>query len=206
MFCERTKVENSEHFIKCLNKAFDSNEEGVVIKRADSRYSPGQRENGGWYKIKPDVSLKIHLIRFGKTLFYTNQMRIFYTIFFACFCFRSMRVIWLMISICWLLVLITTKRVATSTNFCWAFSRRMITRTILEYFILVAKQPAVWATEKRTKFVKNCDHIGRRSMLAKMAVKKYAPPIARLNWVEPLRISGSIQNNQLLWRLWPPIW
>lgn len=93
MFCERTKVENSEHFIKCLNKAFDSNEEGVVIKRADSRYSPGQRENGGWYKIKPDVSLKIHLIRFGKTLFYTNQMRIFYTIFFACFCFRSMRVI-----------------------------------------------------------------------------------------------------------------
>lgn len=56
MLCYRTKLNNSEHFIECLNNAFDNNEEGVVIKRADSIYLPGKREKGGWFKIKPDVS------------------------------------------------------------------------------------------------------------------------------------------------------
>lgn len=55
MLCERTKIQDSNHFLQCLNKAFDANEEGVVIKQEDSKYHPGKRENGGWFKMKPDV-------------------------------------------------------------------------------------------------------------------------------------------------------
>lgn len=57
MLCEREKILNSDHFIELMNKHFDANEEGVVIKQSDSKYHPGKRENGGWFKIKPDVSL-----------------------------------------------------------------------------------------------------------------------------------------------------
>lgn len=56
MLCDRIKIRNAEHFLECLNKAFDANEEGVVIKQEDSKYRPGQREKGGWFKMKPDVS------------------------------------------------------------------------------------------------------------------------------------------------------
>lgn len=56
MFPQRDKVRDASHFLKCLNKAFDANEEGVVIKQSDSIYQPGKRDNGGWFKIKPDVS------------------------------------------------------------------------------------------------------------------------------------------------------
>lgn len=56
MFCAQTKVRDGNHFLECLNKAFDANEEGVVIKQSDSFYRPGQRDKGGWFKIKPDVS------------------------------------------------------------------------------------------------------------------------------------------------------
>lgn len=55
VLCERIKLRDSEHFLECLNKAFDANEEGVVIKQEDSKYHPAQRENGGWFKMKPDV-------------------------------------------------------------------------------------------------------------------------------------------------------
>lgn len=58
MLCERVKIRDPAHFLECLNKAFDGNEEGVVIKQEGSQYHPGQRENGGWYKMKPDVSTK----------------------------------------------------------------------------------------------------------------------------------------------------
>lgn len=53
--CERTKLRDADHFLECLNKAFDANEEGVVIKEQDSKYHPGKREHGGWFKMKPDV-------------------------------------------------------------------------------------------------------------------------------------------------------
>lgn len=53
--CYRTKLNDSAHFVECLNEAFDNNEEGVVIKHASSTYQPGKREKGGWIKIKPDV-------------------------------------------------------------------------------------------------------------------------------------------------------
>lgn len=56
MFCAQTKVRDADHFLECLNKAFDANEEGVVIKQCGSFYRPGQRDKGGWFKIKPDVS------------------------------------------------------------------------------------------------------------------------------------------------------
>lgn len=55
MLCERTKLQDAGHFLECLNKAFDANEEGVVIKQEDSKYQPGHREKGGWFKMKPDV-------------------------------------------------------------------------------------------------------------------------------------------------------
>lgn len=54
--CNQTTVVDSEHILECLNKAFDDNEEGVVIKKRGSVYQPGKRDGGGWYKIKPDVS------------------------------------------------------------------------------------------------------------------------------------------------------
>lgn len=60
MLCERIKLRNGDHFIELFNKHFESNEEGVVIKQEDSKYRPGQREKGGWFKMKPDVS---HILR-----------------------------------------------------------------------------------------------------------------------------------------------
>ncbi|XP_055298259.1 DNA ligase 4 [Sitodiplosis mosellana] len=54
MLCERIKLRDGAHFLELFNKAFDSNEEGVVIKQEDSKYRPGQREKGGWFKMKPD--------------------------------------------------------------------------------------------------------------------------------------------------------
>ncbi|XP_062537233.1 DNA ligase 4 [Armigeres subalbatus] len=51
--CHRTKVKNSEHLVDLLNQAIDAHQEGVVIKKENSAYSPNER-NAGWYKIKPD--------------------------------------------------------------------------------------------------------------------------------------------------------
>lgn len=52
--CSRVKIRDAEHFLECVNKAFDEREEGVVIKGAETIYLPGKREGGGWFKIKPD--------------------------------------------------------------------------------------------------------------------------------------------------------
>lgn len=48
------RIRDAAHVLQCLNEAFDNREEGVVLKRADSTYCPGER-TAGWYKIKPDV-------------------------------------------------------------------------------------------------------------------------------------------------------
>lgn len=56
LLCKQIKIRDTEHVLECMNNAFDVNEEGVVLKQADSKYQPGRREKGGWYKIKPDVS------------------------------------------------------------------------------------------------------------------------------------------------------
>lgn len=60
VICTPVKIRNAEHFLECVNKAFDEKEEGVVIKRAESIYHPGKRDGGGWYKIKVDVSLAVN--------------------------------------------------------------------------------------------------------------------------------------------------
>lgn len=62
--CSRVKIRDAEHFLECVNKAFDEREEGVVIKGADSIYQPGKREGGGWLKIKPDVSFHYQVLCF----------------------------------------------------------------------------------------------------------------------------------------------
>ncbi|XP_062701194.1 DNA ligase 4-like [Aedes albopictus] len=51
--CHRVKVKNGEHLVELLNHAIDAHQEGVVIKKENSAYSPNER-NAGWYKIKPD--------------------------------------------------------------------------------------------------------------------------------------------------------
>lgn len=56
--CSRVQIRDAEHFLECVNRAFDAKEEGVVIKGAESTYQPGKREGGGWFKIKPDVSFQ----------------------------------------------------------------------------------------------------------------------------------------------------
>ena len=63
MLCERIKLRDGDHFVEHFNKAFDSNEEGVVIKQEDSKYRPGQRERGGWFKMKPDVSHSVYIFK-----------------------------------------------------------------------------------------------------------------------------------------------
>lgn len=54
---QAVRIRDLEHIVECMNKAFDNREEGVVIKRADSTYRPGERK-AGWFKVKPDVSTK----------------------------------------------------------------------------------------------------------------------------------------------------
>lgn len=51
---QAVKIRDEKHIVECLNEAFDNREEGVVIKRADSTYRPGERQ-AGWFKVKPDV-------------------------------------------------------------------------------------------------------------------------------------------------------
>jgi DNA ligase-4 len=55
--CKREKIRDMDHLVECLNKAIEDKEEGIVIKDIGSMYKPNER-NGGWYKIKPDVSMK----------------------------------------------------------------------------------------------------------------------------------------------------
>lgn len=47
------KVRDSEHIAELLNEAINNSEEGLILKKGDSVYAPGER-NGGWYKMKPD--------------------------------------------------------------------------------------------------------------------------------------------------------
>lgn len=74
MLCDRVQIRDAEHFLELFNKAFDANEEGVVIKREDSKYSPAQREKGGWFKMKADVS--------GRHFFLLKSFSIFSICFF----------------------------------------------------------------------------------------------------------------------------
>lgn len=71
------KIRNAEHLVDLFNQAMQNEEEGIILKKADSFYMPGEtivaskpynflfnfsnalintgeREKGGWYKIKAD--------------------------------------------------------------------------------------------------------------------------------------------------------
>lgn len=47
------KIRDNTHLVELFNKAFEAEEEGVVLKDAQSEYKPGDRA-GGWYKVKAD--------------------------------------------------------------------------------------------------------------------------------------------------------
>ena len=48
-----TRMRNVEHMLELLNNAIANQEEGIVLKDAESIYKPGDR-TGGWYKVKAD--------------------------------------------------------------------------------------------------------------------------------------------------------
>ena len=47
------KIRNIDHMVDLFNKAMENEEEGIVLKDAESIYKPGER-TGGWFKVKPD--------------------------------------------------------------------------------------------------------------------------------------------------------
>lgn len=47
------RVRDAQHMVELFNKAIETEEEGIILKKADSKYMPGDRA-GGWYKVKPD--------------------------------------------------------------------------------------------------------------------------------------------------------
>lgn len=48
-----TRIHSVDHMVELFNVAIDNEEEGIILKDADSVYKPGDRA-GGWYKVKPD--------------------------------------------------------------------------------------------------------------------------------------------------------
>jgi len=53
------KIGSVEEFNELFQQALDSHAEGIVLKKQGSRYQPGVRLGGGWYKDKADVS-RVH--------------------------------------------------------------------------------------------------------------------------------------------------
>lgn len=47
------KIRDVDHMLELFNTAVDNEEEGIVLKDAESVYKPGDRA-GGWYKMKAD--------------------------------------------------------------------------------------------------------------------------------------------------------
>lgn len=47
------KIRDINHMVERFNIAIQNNEEGIILKEAQSKYKPGDRA-GGWYKVKPD--------------------------------------------------------------------------------------------------------------------------------------------------------
>ncbi|KAG5677679.1 hypothetical protein PVAND_007416 [Polypedilum vanderplanki] len=47
------KIKDVDDLVLQFNEALENNEEGIILKRADSFYMPGEREKG-WYKMKAD--------------------------------------------------------------------------------------------------------------------------------------------------------
>lgn len=47
------RIRDIDHMVELFNIAMDDDEEGIILKDAESVYKPGDRA-GGWYKVKPD--------------------------------------------------------------------------------------------------------------------------------------------------------
>lgn len=47
------RIRDVDHMVSLFNKAIENEEEGIILKDAQSIYKPGERM-GGWYKVKPD--------------------------------------------------------------------------------------------------------------------------------------------------------
>lgn len=48
------RIRDVEHLVSLFNEAMKKEEEGIILKKSDSKYMPGEREKGGWYKVKAD--------------------------------------------------------------------------------------------------------------------------------------------------------
>ncbi|CAB0033176.1 unnamed protein product [Trichogramma brassicae] len=57
--CETSTVTNEQELHRLFNEALDRDEEGIVIKRHDARYSPNVREKSGCFKLKAEYSDKL---------------------------------------------------------------------------------------------------------------------------------------------------
>ncbi|CAF2409663.1 unnamed protein product [Rotaria sp. Silwood2] len=51
---------SNQDVINELNLAIEERQEGIVVKDPWSVYKPNVRENGGWYKIKPDYTIGLN--------------------------------------------------------------------------------------------------------------------------------------------------
>ncbi|KOC59775.1 DNA ligase 4 [Habropoda laboriosa] len=56
LLCKTIKVSNSEEVCKVFKECIRNKEEGIVLKKCDSKYKPNVRDNNGCYKIKAEFS------------------------------------------------------------------------------------------------------------------------------------------------------
>ncbi|XP_017767797.1 PREDICTED: DNA ligase 4 [Nicrophorus vespilloides] len=52
LYCDYSVAKKKAHVINFMNEAMNNAQEGIVMKRHDSKYLPNERT--GWYKLKPD--------------------------------------------------------------------------------------------------------------------------------------------------------
>jgi len=48
------RIRDVDHLVSLFNAALKNEEEGIILKNSVSKYMPGEREKGGWYKVKAD--------------------------------------------------------------------------------------------------------------------------------------------------------
>lgn len=60
IFSAIKKGQSNQDVINELNLAIEERQEGIVVKDPWAVYKPNVRENGGWYKIKPDYTIGLN--------------------------------------------------------------------------------------------------------------------------------------------------
>ncbi|OAD59332.1 DNA ligase 4, partial [Eufriesea mexicana] len=56
LLCKSTRISKSEELCKIFNECIESKEEGIVVKKCDSKYKQNIRNGTGCYKIKAEYS------------------------------------------------------------------------------------------------------------------------------------------------------